>query len=419
MEHPLLSEADARVEILRFPYPYSAMLAIVSDIDETSVDDFVNYHRFLNTLEMSVYGPGLGLDVGDSFWMYGPPGRPEVMSWWVGHDEAQVHAAELIRTCIEGGWIDAIHTYGDFQSGRFSRRQAVRSAEELEASGRNVTVWINHGNENNRQNFPGAYRLAHYMEGDVPASPAYHADITLPELGIRFFQSHDVSDFGSPFPLAPYALRDGQKIWGFVRTSRREQSLVEAGLGVLSSRVVETLSRRGVRQPKTFPFKPWLWHTNHLDEQLSSDRLRQLVREKNFALIGQHLGSRGPLPTRAVRALRRLKEFSDSGEILVARTSRLLNYAVTREHLEFSVDQKGEIVRVGQILDPVSGPRSPSLDDLRGITFGGPGVQNFRILYGDEPSPIPERELDRGRGRVGIRWFRPDTRDFSSMSTQS
>lgn len=419
MEDTQLSENDARIDTLRFPYPYSSMLAIVSDIDGTSVDDFVNYHRFLNTLEMSVYGPGLGLDVGDSFWMYGPPGNPEVMSWWVGHDEAQIHAADLIRTCIEGGWIDAIHTYGDFQSGRFSRRQAVRSTEELEAHGRSVTVWINHGNENNTQNFPGAYRLAHYMEGDVPVSSAYHADITLQKLGIRYFQSHDVSDFGSPFPLAPYALRDGQKVWGFVRTSRRQQSLVEAGLGLLSSRVIQMLSRYGVRQPKSFPFKSWLWHTNHLDEQLSSDKLRQVVREGHFALIGQHLGSRGPLPTGAVRALRRLKEFSDSGEILVARSSRLLNYAVTREHLEFRVDRESEVVRIGQILDPVSGPRSPNLDDLRGITFGGPGVETFRILYGDGPSPIPESELDRGRDRVGIRWFRPDTRDFSSMTTQA
>lgn len=50
----------------KFPFPYDAMLAISSDIDNATVKKFEDYHQFLNTKEQTSHGQGLGLDIGDS-----------------------------------------------------------------------------------------------------------------------------------------------------------------------------------------------------------------------------------------------------------------------------------------------------------------------------------------------------------------
>ena len=65
-----------RVERRRFPYPYRALLAICSDLDETT--DGTAYHelmRFLNTAGESALGPGAGLEVGNSIFFDMPPGQ--------------------------------------------------------------------------------------------------------------------------------------------------------------------------------------------------------------------------------------------------------------------------------------------------------------------------------------------------------
>jgi hypothetical protein len=55
----------------RFPYPYKAILAISSDADATSPWEFTRIHRFLNTWTPRIpyYGDGVGLDIGDSFFL--------------------------------------------------------------------------------------------------------------------------------------------------------------------------------------------------------------------------------------------------------------------------------------------------------------------------------------------------------------
>jgi hypothetical protein len=382
------------------------MLAIVSDIDNTQLHDFMLYHQFLNTRDNTLYGEGLELDVGDSFWMFGPKSDSRVMSWWIGHDTGEVHCADAIQQGIRDGWIDTIHTYGDFEEGTFHRDLAQKAVAELQSLDLPIRVWINHGGPNNSQNFPGSYRRLDYMKGDISESLSYHTDITL-GFGVRYFQSHDVAEFGSSFPLAPYACADGRKIWGFARTSRRHQSLIHAGLGILLQRIFEQLKSVGFPSPRRYPFKAWTWHPEHLNEQLSHDNLRALIRNQHFALIGQHLGYRGELPRAAVRALRRLKSYQVDGNILVTRTSRLLDYAVSRNYLCWMVDHQSRVIQVDRVEDPVTGPRVPSLDELRGITFVGSGIASYSIRVQASGLRVSEDELDRGEDRIGIRWFRP------------
>ena len=65
------------------------MLALCNDVDEMRLSQFREIHRFLNTLEETTMGPGVGLDVGDSLWFYHPP-SPDPSATTVSYGSATV-----------------------------------------------------------------------------------------------------------------------------------------------------------------------------------------------------------------------------------------------------------------------------------------------------------------------------------------
>ena len=59
------------LKIRKFPYPYKCALSISSDIDNASSSEFfVQFMNFLNSEKQTIYGPGLGLEVANSFWFF-------------------------------------------------------------------------------------------------------------------------------------------------------------------------------------------------------------------------------------------------------------------------------------------------------------------------------------------------------------
>ena len=59
------------LKIRKFPYPYKCALSISSDIDNaSSLKFFVQFMDFLNSEKQTIYGPGLELEVGNSFWFF-------------------------------------------------------------------------------------------------------------------------------------------------------------------------------------------------------------------------------------------------------------------------------------------------------------------------------------------------------------
>ncbi len=72
----MANRMSANVQLRDLPYPYRAMLAICSDLDETP-DRNVYYQimRFLNTTEETAMGPGVGLEVGNSVYFDMPPNQ--------------------------------------------------------------------------------------------------------------------------------------------------------------------------------------------------------------------------------------------------------------------------------------------------------------------------------------------------------
>ena len=116
------------ISLRRWPYPYQAAFTICSDIDGCNWTDFLNIHEYLNTHNETTLGPGLGLEIGDSFWFYDQPNTPDTAFSIFEHDnKTSSRFAEPIRELIKQGWLDVLHSYGNFSyKGGFERKLADR-----------------------------------------------------------------------------------------------------------------------------------------------------------------------------------------------------------------------------------------------------------------------------------------------------
>ena len=117
-----------RVNLRKFPYPFKAAVAICNDIDETTtVDEFLEIQKFLNTTRETSIGKGVGLEIGNSFWMYSADLKDN-FTYFKGLTPGPSENASIIRDFIKSGYLDVIHTFGNFSRvGGFKREMAVKA----------------------------------------------------------------------------------------------------------------------------------------------------------------------------------------------------------------------------------------------------------------------------------------------------
>lgn len=404
--------ADSQDKDLRkFPYPYNAMLAISSDIDDTTLEEFKTYHKFLNTKEQTSYGEGLGLDIGDSMWMYMADsmkgkvdkygnGVESIMTFYKGTNSTQKHNSDEIIHFINAGWIDSLHAFGDFSTENergttFNRKLAIGAWNALKSINFKPTVWINHGDRSNKQNF-GAYgtsKFMSYQQGDNPKSPYYHTDLTIGN-GIKYVWN-SISDynFGHDYPLYELSIRDGRKVWGFFRYTNN-----------LTNGKID-----------------WTWTPKDLYRQLSQSNLDSLVEKQQYSIVTQHFGveAENLFSQENIKSLRMLDDYENNGKILVAKTSRLLNYANVHKNILYDrVTENGKTyINVNCISDPIFGKYIPTLDDIRGITFYCDDPENTVLLLNKNGIDSTEIQInpkdETGKASISIKWFKPDYTDYT------
>ena len=84
-------------KIRKFPYPYKCALSISSDIDNaSSLKFFVQFMDFLNSEKQTIYGPGLELEVGNSFWFFNGS-KSAQLSYFEGLTDKETTLAPIIR----------------------------------------------------------------------------------------------------------------------------------------------------------------------------------------------------------------------------------------------------------------------------------------------------------------------------------
>ncbi len=410
---------QTRIVPRKFPHPFRAMLAISTDIDGTTVDVFRRTHRFLNTLEQTEMGPGVGLEVANSFWAYGR-GATREPTLFEGQDWTQPSKmADEVLHYLRCGWIDTLHSYGPFAGG-FTREHAARALETLTDAGVRLGVWVNHGGRTNTQNLNGPARAKRaeeqlaVWEGDLEGTPGYHADLLL-NYGFRFawHYGRDALVFGQERVLAPWPLANGAALWGFARNSAEslspaaESFAAEAGLEIRETRY----GRRFLQ----------LWQPSYLPRQLNAEKLDRLVDSEHVVVIAQHLGSlegRRAFTPSTVEAFRLLKAYERDGRVLVTTTARLLQYERVRDHLvvEARRERGRLIIDMVGVADPLFGDFLPTLEDVRGITWRVPDPRRVSLrLVG---KAVPRGEVMRSASNdqdsaIGIRWHERDLTDYS------
>lgn len=431
MDQPILSQAragfdTAKIVLRHCPPPYRAMVAICSDIDQTRIDVFREIHRFMNTREETCIGRGVGLDIADSLWMYKSPHSNvfrDNLAYFTdyGWTRPGPYADELMDYA-RAGWIDTLHTYGNFNllpahPSKFTREHAIHALDILEKNGVELRVWVNHGGRGNRQNIGDEA----WYEGDDPESSAYHLDF-LKDYGTEYIWSHAGADqLGAPSVVSARALRDGARMFGFPRLTIVRDCRAAAHLGKLRG-FGYSEGAAGTRLHA--------WLPQALALQLGDEALGSLVEQRHLCVFAQHLGALAPMTTfdrEMAAALRRLRRWQDDGLILVARTSRLLHYNRVRDHLRFKVVSGGDrlVIDIEAVEDPVRGRWLPELEDLRGVTFtieARPGEtdawpgQPVALFLGGEPIAAHElatRHEEAGCRTIGIRWFEADAADYA------
>jgi hypothetical protein len=339
------------VEVRPFPYPYRAMLAICSDLDETpDAETYFALSRFLNTTQETAVGPGVGIEAGNSIYFDMPPGQ---FSYWNASDLDRGR----LRTAIRSGHIDCLHSFGDWAT---SRGHASRAWAELDRHGCSLGVWVDHGVA--PTNFGADIMRGH---GDCRSHPAYHADLTVAH-GVEYvWRGRVTSVIGQDRPLSFGGLCD------------RAQPLASA-ITVVKEAAKQVLARGGSRKYSLHRFNRTLHPVRLRDgaavfeflrcnphpggvsggdigprigEVLTARFLDRLAERQAGCILYTHLGKPEggggrSLGFSAISAFRRLAEYHHRGEILVTTTRRLLDYCRLRRELRLSVSGRNGLVTV-------------------------------------------------------------------------
>lgn len=400
------------VEIRPIPYPYQAMLVICSDLDETP-DRRVYWEimRFLNTTDETAMGPGLGLEVGNSIYFDMPPDQ---FAYWNTDDAGRA----MVRTLIQSGHIDCLHSYGDLAT---RREYAGRALDELSRHDCRLEVWIDHGTA--PSNFGADIMRG---SGDVPGSEAYHADLTC-DYGVQYVWRGRVtsvigqnvqSSLGQIF-TARHPLISAQTI---------AKEAVKGVLGRLGSAKYEMHGRNRVLRRCCLrdgtPVYEFLRSNPHwggvsscetgrdVGEWLTGRFLDRLAQRGGVCILYTHLGKirdpHVPFDKRAVAAFKRLAQACGDGRILVTTTRRALGCCRAVQELEWTTTTDQQGLRI----DLATKPRMPahngelSIDDLDGLTFYVPDPDRARVvLNGQEVRDLSRNAPDHtGRRSVSISW---------------
>lgn len=398
------------VTLRRIPYPYEAMLAICSDLDETrDRPTYWEIARFLNTTQMTTMGPGVGLEVGNSIYFDMPFDQ---FSYWNTDDAGRAMVRDLIRS----GHIDCLHSYGDAAT---TREHAMRALDELDRYGCRLEVWIDHAVA--PTNF-GADIMRGY--GDEAGHRAYHADRTC-DFGVRYvWRGRVTSVTGQDVPASLAGLLRRRAPLASARTLAKEavkQARARCGSAKYKMHATNDILRRTQLRDGR-PVYEFLRSNPHwggvsscdtgreIGQVLTEGLLERLEQRGGVCILYTHLGKirdpRVPFDESAVRVFRRLADAQRDGRILVATTRRLLGYCRAVREVNWSVNynEAGKTVEIA--LELPRGEIKLSKSDLDGLTFYVPDGHEVRVIIdGRSVDGLVRNAPDHtGRTSVSLPW---------------
>jgi len=400
----------ADVQLREIPYPYRAMLAICSDLDETpNRNVYREIMRFLNTYEETTMGPGVGLEVGNSIYFDMPPGQ---FTYWNTDDFGR----KMVRTLIQSGHIDCLHSYGDLAT---KRGHAARSLDELAHYDCKLEVWIDHGTA--PTNFGSDIMQGH---GDESGHEAYHADLTI-DYGIKYIWCGRVTSItGQDIPARFGGIFNWKDPVRSGRTLLKEAAkwkLAQKGNGKYAMHgrnetLRPTVLRDGSSVYEFMRSNPH-WggvsscdQGRHIDEVLTDEMLNRLIGRGGTCVLYTHLGKidnpKIPFNDTAIEAFRRLAEAFRSGRILVTTTRRLLGYRRAVREITFNGAQYDRGLCIDLKTRGLENSIGELSADLDGLTFYVPDPEATYVkIDGERVTGLKRNPPDHtGRPSVSLAW---------------
>ncbi|HTM57085.1 MAG TPA: hypothetical protein VL123_01580 [Candidatus Udaeobacter sp.] len=350
-----MASAPPGVVVRRIPYPWRAMMAICSDLDETlDAGTYFESMRFLNGTGPTAMGQGVGLEVGNSIYF---DMAKDQFSYW----NASEADRERIRVLIRSGHIDCLHSYGDLAD---TRAHAARALDELRKHECQLRVWVDHAVAPTNL---GPDIMRGY--GDQPGHPAYHADLTL-GYGIQYLWRGRVTSVVGQDCRTSFA-----GIWdrhhpldSCVAIGKEAAKHVLGRLGHPKYQLHaynRTIRRMALRDGS--PSRAFLRCNPHprgvhlgdrgdaVHEVLTRAFLDRLVARQGNCILYTHLGKldvvngRPRFGAAAVDAFTALARYDREDKILVTTTRRMLDYRRMVIELTISLEQEGDVtvIRVG------------------------------------------------------------------------
>jgi hypothetical protein len=352
----------AAVRLRRWPAPFRAALAIHSDADDASVED---WRRILSAFHDA------GVPATGVLFMWAPP--PQA-SWFDDPQGGRTRDADALASLVRSGMIDAVHGLGDYNDAPPPQRAfAERAFTALEQAGIRLSVWTNHGNPRNAQNL-----LCRSGFGDIPGSPHYIGDL-LRAHGVRFvwpqYLTHVIGQDRPCRPAEHYRTYTDRPAWR--RHLARIHPWIARRLNIEPFEDNALLRRTALRDgTPVFTFRRYgIWKRDaatDLEWMFTPDRLERLIKTGGACVTYIHLARRGPPPRKTIEAIA-----SRAGDIWIAPVSRLLRFAAVRDALRWRTEP-GRIV-IERSEDPILGA-IPSAEDLQLLSFEDPLRRRVEVV---------------------------------------
>jgi hypothetical protein len=410
--------AGAVVSVRPYPFPYRAAFALNNDVDSMSREAFEDWHGFVSGRGPTAYGSGLGLEVGDSFWVWAGP--PNILALHRCYpDEAAPPDSPDLPRIVElsrAGWLDTLHSLGNWRpppNGDRSRlglrSEAQYALDKLDRLGLRPRVYVNHSSSpSNVGAIWGTYQRA-----DDPEHPLYCMDLYR-AFGFRYYwvdAATSLDKFGDHLAFRGDAeLRariDGFKWVDWLRKEGKgpdddpprlpaaEADLRRLLTAAFNETIVPVAARDGV---DILAFKRYrgqqLPSSTTFPTQVTARDLDDLEARGGTVIVYQHFGvttlrgrakskraganGRAAPPVLDEHALalwRDIAERRDAGRLFVATTERLLDWLWRRDRLEITLERSPDQwrVRLGTLRCPVLGDHTLGPADLNGFALLIPG----------------------------------------------
>lgn len=441
------------VSVRPYPYPYVAAFTVSNDLDSQLPVAFDSWHAFINGTKPTADGDGLGLEIGDSFWVWDDSRTGFALHWHPPDRQSPVDTRCLGRLVELSrlGWLDTLHSMGNwyahedqFVAPDSFRDRAVAVLDRLEALGVRPTVYVNHSSS--LTNIAGPW--GGYQRGDVPENPYYCLDL-LKAFGFRFFwlesgisyekfgneleyrSEHELARAIRRYPWAPWLRRiEGNSVYPLELPGDRDEQ--RRRLVTFFNRTLIPVDGRDGN--KILSFK----RQRHFDQpvmstfslQVSEAGLDALEEMHGVAIVYQHFGLSGPRGRSPERSQPERKKITQpsldehararwrdiaarfhSGRLWVATTSRMLRYLWLRDALRFSVARTEDAwhVTLHEMNCSAYGREHISVGDMNGLSLSVPASAPEVVVTVDGwKAPLPvRRAADRGwpgRDAVFLPW---------------